>query len=59
MKRKSNELKIVRHFIIDGKEYLESEVSEEMLATIRKELGRRFMETLGYEAVEKDTEGTA
>lgn len=59
MKRKSNEFKAVRHFIIDGKEYPESEVPEEMLATIRKELECRFMKVLGYEPVKKDTEGTA
>ena len=55
MRRKDEKLKVVRHFIIDGKEYLESEISEEMKQN--KELARRAMETVGFTAVEK--EGTA
>jgi hypothetical protein len=57
MRRKEQKLTVVRHFIIDGKEYLESEISEEMKQKIYKELARRAMETVGFTAVEK--EGTA
>lgn len=57
MRRKEQKLTVARHFIIDGKEYLESEISEEMKQKIYKELARRAMETVGFTAVEK--EGTA
>ena len=49
MRRKNQKLKTVRHFIIDGKEYLESEISEETKKKIYQELGQRAMEA--------DTEG--
>nr|DAU56409.1 MAG TPA: hypothetical protein [Caudoviricetes sp.] len=57
MRRKEQKLTVVRHFIIDGKEYLESEISEEMKQKIYKELARRAMEAVGFTVVEK--EGTA
>ena len=57
MRRKDEKLQVVRHFIIDGKEYLESEISEEMKQKIYRELARRAMESVGFTAVEK--EGTA
>ena len=46
MRRKNQKLKTVRHFIIDGKEYLESEISEETKKKIYQELGQRAMEAL-------------
>lgn len=64
MRRKNQKLKTVRHFIIDGKEYLESEISEETKKKIYQELGRRAMEAVGFTAADTeadtaaDTEGT-
>ena len=46
MRRKNQKLKTVRHFIIDGKEYLESEISEETKEKIYQELGQRAMEAV-------------
>ena len=59
MRRKNQKLKTVRHFIIDGKEYLESEISEETKKKIYQELGQRAKEAVGFTAAdtEADTEG--
>lgn len=50
-------MRVVRHFIIDGKEYLEDEVAPEMRKQIFEELACRAMETVGAERVKE--KGTA
>ena len=52
--KRSKEIKTVRHFIIEGKEYLEDEVPEEERNKIYQELACRAMEAVGFRPVQKE-----